>query len=252
MNRDIPILMYHHVCPEPNASRHFPWAVTPVQFRRQMAFLRRSGYETVHLSFLVPRVAADSGKKVVITFDDGARNLLAHAVPVLQEYGMTATFFLPTRLLGGCNSWDRDYGYPGEELMGHDEVRALHGAGFEIGSHGASHVNLKAVSTEIALREMRESRHCLEALLGAPVRFLAYPFGEYPPEYADLCRQSGYAGACSISSPADHTLDDPFALRRILVHAKDSLWRFRMKLHPWYLRLAARRDRRNAEVPGEQ
>jgi peptidoglycan/xylan/chitin deacetylase (PgdA/CDA1 family) len=250
MSRDIPILMYHHVCPEPNAARHYPWAVTPDLFREQMLRLRTGGYESVHLSALLPVPAVSTGKQVVITFDDGALNLLEYAVPILQEYRLTATFFVPTRLLGARNSWDANSDYPREELMSPSEVYALHAAGFEIGSHGANHVNLSRVASEIAMQEMQESKSDLESLLGKPVRFLAYPFGEYPPEYAELCRKAGYDGACAISSHTVRVLDDPFALRRILIYDKDRGWRFWFKLTSFYLRRCSRRDRRQTMAQG--
>lgn len=243
-NRDVPILMYHHVCPEPDAGRHFPYAVTPQLFEEQVSWLARSGFNSGQLSELLRGHCPGANKQVVITFDDGARNLLTHAVPILQKYGMTATFFVSTALLGGWNSWDADLSYPREKLMTEDDVRALHQAGFEIGAHGAHHLNLAKVSAETALREMSESRVVLEQTIQGRVDVMAYPFGDCPSDYVQLCRSAGYVGACAISSYAHKVLDDHYALRRILIYSKDSGWRFRFKLHPLYMRLMSNRDRK--------
>ena len=252
MNRDVPILMYHHVCSEPVASKHFPYAVTPDLFRWQMAWLARHGYASTHLSSLFTSSTAKSGKKVVITFDDGAKNLLNYAIPILQEYGMTATLFVPSHFLGGSNSWDANLDYPREALLQPEEIRGLHKVGFEIGSHGARHINMSKVSTAAALQDMQESKDALDALVGSPVKFIAYPYGEYPANYVSLCRKAGFLGACSISSASRKVLDDPYAMRRILIYSKDKGWRFRLKLHPWYLRLLAWRDQSNPLVQHDQ
>lgn len=251
MTRDMPILMYHHVVPEPSAGQHFPYAVTPELFEEQIAWLARRGFISVHLSHLLAAPAIGAPRRVVITFDDGARNLLIHAVPILRKYGMTATFFVPSHLLDGWNRWDAEEPYPREALMDEGDLRDLHADGFEIGSHGARHLNLCKISYDAGLQELVESKQRLEQAVQSPVSVLAYPFGEYPPDYAQLCRQSGYLGACAISAHTDYVLDDPFALRRILIYSKDSGWRFRMKLHPFYLRLLARRDHKHHKVRRE-
>jgi peptidoglycan/xylan/chitin deacetylase (PgdA/CDA1 family) len=243
--------MYHHVLPEPSASQHFPFAVTPALFEEQVAWLARRGFVSVHLADLLAEPKPGPARRVVITFDDGARNLLTHAVPILRKYGMTATFFVPSHYLGGWNCWDADEPYPREALMTAEDLRELHAGGCEIGAHGARHLNIRTVSLKAGLQELSVSKQRLEEALKATVNVMAYPFGEYPPEYAQMCRQSGYLAACAISAHTDAVLDDPFALRRILIYAKDRGWRFRLKLHPLYLRLLARRDRKHHKVQRE-
>jgi len=62
-------------------------------------------------------------------------------------------------------------------LLTLSEIRRLLAAGMEIGSHTISHPKLSQLPVESAWREIAESRHDLEKVLGVPVWSMAYPFG---------------------------------------------------------------------------
>ena len=80
-----PILMYHQIDASP--ARGTPLrglTVTPGSFARQMGLLRLLGYRGVSMTGLEPYLRGETtGKVVGITFDDGYRNNLEHALPVL-------------------------------------------------------------------------------------------------------------------------------------------------------------------------
>jgi peptidoglycan/xylan/chitin deacetylase (PgdA/CDA1 family) len=80
------ILMYHVIGDHELSVRQFEW---------QLNFLR-DYFEPVHLGTLVERLQAGSvtGREVAITFDDGVRNHFQVAWPLLQAYGVPATFFV--------------------------------------------------------------------------------------------------------------------------------------------------------------
>ena len=94
------ILTYHGVCADGLAGeawlpRHF---VTEGRFVRQMRILSDLG-RIVHL----PEVMTDlergrplRGPGFAITFDDGHASTLRHAVPIMRELGIRATFFVAT------------------------------------------------------------------------------------------------------------------------------------------------------------
>ena len=108
------ILMYHSV-PGPEAA---PWidpanAMAPEVFARQMEFLARRR-RVISLSALVNELRAGAephSGTVVITFDDGYRDTLDVAAPILASHGLPATLYLPTALVTrGETPWiDRLY-----------------------------------------------------------------------------------------------------------------------------------------------
>ena len=239
--------MYHHVVPSSEVGQ-LPFAVSRELFSQQMKWLVQAGFETISLEQLFnSRVGGHTtkkGKPVVITFDDCSVNLLDYAVPELDMRSMTATFFAVAGKAGGYNDWDTAWGVPEVSLMSGRDLRDLSDRGFEIGSHGLTHTNLRKCPPEQLCRELGDSRRILEDTIGRPVRFFAYPFGEYPKEYADYCREAGYQGAVSIFSNSGTVCGDPFCMRRVQVHEGDQQIRFRFKLSWTYRLLRVFVDRR--------
>lgn len=101
------ILLYHRVA-ELSSD---PWAlaVTPSHFRAHLEIIRRA-YQPISLQHLIAgfKRGAIPARAVVVTFDDGYADSLYHALPLLQEYGVPATFFLTSGMLGSKREywWD--------------------------------------------------------------------------------------------------------------------------------------------------
>ena len=49
---------------------------------------------------------------VAVTFDDGFDNMLDTALPVLQQYAIPATLFIPSDKINGTNDWMHGRGLP--------------------------------------------------------------------------------------------------------------------------------------------
>ncbi len=95
------ILCYHGVMHggEDNYSNRN--AVTAEMFERQMAYVARH-YHVIALPELVRRLAAKEALPhytLVLTFDDGFRNNVTVAAPVLEKYKLPATIFLTTAFI---------------------------------------------------------------------------------------------------------------------------------------------------------
>jgi peptidoglycan/xylan/chitin deacetylase (PgdA/CDA1 family) len=138
-------------------------------------------------------------RTVAITFDDCYLDNLA-AARALAEHGLPATFFIPTSFVGTDHVFPWDRGLKRMPNLTWDDVRTMHRLGFEIGSHTVTHADLGAVTADQALREIVDSKVTLEAQLGGPVRWFAYPFGgvqNFRPEWLSLLREAGYEGCLS-------------------------------------------------------
>ncbi len=177
----------------------------------------------------IPHSELSSGeakKMVVITFDDGFEDNFLFAYPILQQYGFTGCFFVPSAFIergqGAANPSDRP--------MTWAQLRELLQAGYEIGAHSITHRKLTLVADEDMHREVRESKATLERALERPVRWFCYPAGDYNDAVKRAVIASGYEGACTVESGANLTGADPFALTRTEISAVDSLWDFQKKL----------------------
>ncbi|MGH7303982.1 MAG: polysaccharide deacetylase family protein [Candidatus Rokuibacteriota bacterium] len=93
-----PILGYHRV--NDDHDPFFPSLPSAV-FESHMAYLARS-YRVLTVESLVERMQQGTVPRnaIAITFDDGYRDNLAHAAPILARYGLPATIFLTTGLIG--------------------------------------------------------------------------------------------------------------------------------------------------------
>src|SRR5947207_2890344 len=84
------ILTYHGVSPEGKFIR-------PKTFSRHIDFIKRR-YHVLPLDNAVEKLyrGALPRNALAITFDDGYKNLYDFAFPVLREFNLPATMFLPT------------------------------------------------------------------------------------------------------------------------------------------------------------
>lgn len=102
-----PILIYHRI--NDQRDPFFPALPTKV-FERQMAYIARR-YRVLTVEDLVERMrrAAVPRNALAITFDDGYRDNLTHAAPILARHGLPATIFLATGFIGATEVpwWDQ-------------------------------------------------------------------------------------------------------------------------------------------------
>jgi len=138
---------------------------------------------------------------VVITFDDGYADNHDCAAPVLERFGLPATFFLTVGLVGSSQAFEHDHGSPHRFAnLTWEQVRDLAARGFEIGSHALTHRNLAQCSLDEARREIMESREILERMLGRPVHCFAYPFGGRHDVTPEVLREICDAGFDVVAS----------------------------------------------------
>lgn len=158
---------------------------------------------------------------VVLTFDDGHASDHDIALPMLAKAGATATFFIVPDFIGrpGFMTWD--------------QVRSLHAAGMEIGSHSMTHPDFRTVDADTALAEFKNSKAAIEAEIGAPVTSFAFPYGFAPRRYYALARAAGYTHVMGshhgcIGATRDHILP------RNSIHAGMTAAQITMMLQPGY------------------
>lgn len=220
--RSIPILLYHKITGDFGMGG--VWN-TPRQFRAQMECLKAMGFGTVH-----PReVFGDFREKsVLITFDDGYEGVYEHAFPVLQELGFTASVFLITGYIGRPNDWDVNFGVKFRHLNW-SQVAEMAKEGVSFHSHTHTHPNLTWLADSQVRDELSRSKTELEQRVGAPVRYLSYPFGIYDERVKRIAREVGYEG-CFSSYRGPLGRRDPYAMRRHGIYIIDTLWDLRTKV----------------------
>ncbi|MFC5552250.1 polysaccharide deacetylase family protein [Massilia aerilata] len=99
------VLNYHRILPEPDPL--FDDEPTVETFRWQMKLLARC-FNVLPLSEAMAKLAAGTlpQRAVCITFDDGYRSTHDLALPVLKEFGLSATVFVTTGYLDSGAMWN--------------------------------------------------------------------------------------------------------------------------------------------------
>lgn len=130
-----------------------------------------------------------------LSFDDGYRNIVTNALPVLRDLGIPSILFVPTRQLG-VEHWT----YAARiEMATWDDLEAARNAGMEIGSHTRDHLSFSEISSSPATLEAQiaGSKADIEQHLGE-CRYISWPFGRRSDADAvslAAVKQAGYA-AC--------------------------------------------------------
>mgnify|MGYP001250195883 CR=1 FL=1 len=182
------VLLYHHVADDTPALT----SIKVAQFERHLETIEENGYEVVSLKSLY-KTSLDSfslDKKVAITFDDGYKNILTNALPLLKKRDWPFTIFVSTKFVGVSKSY-----------LNWEDLSFLEQNGATIGNHTHSHAHLvrrgaseteeewlaRVESEIITAKEILNSK-------GHKSLVFAYPYGEYNKKVRDVVRNFGMTG----------------------------------------------------------
>ena len=221
------ILMYHSIAELENDPNML--CTSPERFEAQMRYLKRHDLRGVSTSELRrAKSTGDARDLVGLTFDDGYKDFLHTAVPVLESFGFSATVFVVVGMLGKENCWNHTHNpRPRMELLGATDLREVSKRGMEVGSHSMTHADLAGLNPQTLEAEVKDSRQMLSELLGEEVEGFCYPYGSLDRAAVEAARQAGYAYACGWRAQPEHSV---YAWPRIPISEKDNDLRVGVKL----------------------
>jgi peptidoglycan/xylan/chitin deacetylase (PgdA/CDA1 family) len=222
------ILAYHEVDPVPERG----WAVSSEDFADQMRYLGVTGYNVIPIADLADYV---NGKKaslppssVVITSDDGWLCNYTVMAPILKRLGFPWSLYVYPKIVG-----------QGSHALTWQQIKQLSSDGVDVESHTLSHADLLRKShpemtdddyDKFLTTELEDSRRIIESHTERPVRFIAYPYGNYDNTVTAAARRAGYvAGLVSWVRPNTRSTD-PMKLGRVKMLSTTSLDDFRAAL----------------------
>jgi len=175
----LPILAYHRIA-DSGPVRLKEYRVSVQAFDAQVSYLREQGYYSVDLfEWSLGKLTgkpASGRRPILITFDDGYRDFIDVAWPVLQRHGFSAMVFVVTDKVGSVADWDLHFGDPAP-LLDWAQIRQLRCEGVRFGSHTATHQPLSQIPIRDAIQEATGSRTLLQQQLGEEIQAIAYPWG---------------------------------------------------------------------------
>ncbi|MBI4345756.1 MAG: polysaccharide deacetylase family protein [Elusimicrobia bacterium] len=151
--------------------------------------------------------------EVAIVFDDGFKDTLTTAAPILAERGIPFTVFVTAGFVKG--------GSP-VHLSPEELKRLAQLPGAQIGAHGFSHARLDRCDDAALAKELLDSRKYLEDAIGKAVTTLSYPHGAVDRRVAAAARKTGYALGGTSRYGLNVRGRDPLLLCRTEITAFDS------------------------------
>lgn len=236
-----PFLLYHKISSPPPDARIRGGYTPRRRFARQMAFLKREGFEFYTASEMIEylhRHGAFPPKGIAITFDDGWKDNYENAFPVLRELGIKATIFLIPSCIGLASDKALSEGETARQHLSREDILEMSRAGIEFGSHTLNHKLLHQTSPEETRFELEESKEQIEKLLDKPCKVFAYPGGHFNEEARRLAEDTGYLAAFT-THYGDRDRLDLYALNRTEILRRDRfLFQFARKVKPLINRAA--------------
>lgn len=180
----VPVLMYHYIrtCDDPEDENCPALSVSRQTFTSQMQWMHDHGYEAVDMEYF-PYPYKIDGQPFVVTFDDGYADTYTDALPVLERFGFTATWYIITDRIGK------------ESYLSWDQVRDLVRRGMIVGSHTMSHPDLTSISGSAITGEVQGSKEKLIQELSTDIDAFCYPYGRYGTSTVNAVRAAGYLTA---------------------------------------------------------
>jgi len=144
------IMIYHRVRPERDAL--FPDEIDRAGFARHIAWLK-SSCRIMPLADAVRHMRAGTlpPRTACITFDDGYADNAEIALPVLQHYGVSATFFVASGFLNGGRMWNDSV----IELVRRMPGDTLDAGAFGLGVHSLATPALRAQAIIALLNKLK-------------------------------------------------------------------------------------------------
>ncbi len=229
----LPILMYHGVSTKASESNGL--TISKENLETQFRYLKENGYTTLHFSELqFLKTLADFPKKaVIITFDDVYVNQLELAYPLLQKYGLKASFFIPFQYVNGVDEWNTGK----ERLMSVAQLKSMDEATIELGLHSFAHKKYHELSPEEIDEDFEKCKDFIISNQLNVSNVLAYPYGKYPrknPEqkvfFNALVKHKVAYGLRIGNRVNKFPFKDNYQVQRIDIKGEDSLSKFKFKL----------------------
>lgn len=210
--------------------------VSREDFFSQMRFLYDNKYNVVRLIDLIKSIQNNAEmpkKSIVITFDDGYKDNLTEAIPILKEFNFPALIFTCLGYIESNKKELDDYWTKWDFLTREDLCHLLN-FDIDIGLHSMTHRRLTGLNYNEITEEIINAKTKLESYINKQVNLFSYPHGTFNNAIIDMLKVNGFIGACcSIMGKNDSSVN-LYQLKRTEIVRDDTIFEFKKKLNGYY------------------
>ena len=223
---NIPILSYHSISDEQSSI-----SLSTNIFEKQIIFLKKLSYETVNFDEIDP----NKKNQIILTFDDGYKDIFINALPILKKYNFKATCFFVTNLIGKNNNWDnKKENYKIKELMNPDDIKKWYENGMSVQSHSHNHLDLTKLSNMEIINELEYSKKYLKEKFNIKSDVFCYPFGKVNRNVYEITKKIYKNAVTTNRSRYNINKHNRILIPRIDMGKKISLIKLYLKLKTFY------------------
>jgi peptidoglycan/xylan/chitin deacetylase (PgdA/CDA1 family) len=212
---------YHHVFDDECAS-----------FDKQLIYMNNIG-DFVSLDDAVTLLESNQplrGRYFCITFDDGFKNCLTNAIPIIKKNKAHATFFLPTIFIGyspdnypdGGNTIFLDGNmrdFQMVEFLTWKDCAEILNEGMSVGSHTVRHKTLSSLPEDEVEKELFSSKRIIEEKLGIHCVHFCAPVGIPGRDFIidrdpQIAKQIGFRSFMTTKRGSVNRKSDPMLIER--------------------------------------
>jgi len=195
--KQVPILCYHQIRNWRKSDKQVDkdYIIPPETFKAHMKMLADSGYHTIlpdELYDYLTNGAPLPTKPIMLTFDDSDGDQFEVARPELIKYGFKGVYFIVTIDLG-----------KNKHYMDRTQVKQLSDEGNVIGCHTQDHTNFKKYKGNDWATQVDKPTKKLEAITGKPIKYFAFPFGEWNSQGLPELDKRGFKAAFQLTDRRD-------------------------------------------------
>ncbi len=206
----VPILLYHYVenVTDLRDTIRQSLNIPPQIFQEQILTLLSHGYHPIVINDLNTYFAGETDlppKPVILTFDDGYADFYTDVLPILRTFHVPGVLYMVSQYRDSTKNY----------LTTGQLLEISRSALVEIAAHSQHHPNLNSLDAQTAYREILQSKHELEQLIGRPVNDFAYPYGAYSDAIVKMVEQAGYQTAAGVDPGTQQLYSLRFTLKRI-------------------------------------
>jgi peptidoglycan/xylan/chitin deacetylase (PgdA/CDA1 family) len=224
LSNNLFIVSYHSV-----AKDNERFSINPEVMKKQLTYLKKK-YQILSLS---EAESILNGKKslnrpsVVITIDDGYKDILIMKSFFEKNKIRPALFVLTNTRKANRHELGNKRAF-----LTKTDIKALKKAGWEIGSHSATHANLATLSAKELAAEVITSKKDLEKMLGSKVTYFAYPRGKYSKDVLSSVKKAKYSLGLTMDDGVVLKTKNHLVLPRIGVDRTHSFAEFKAAFSP--------------------
>lgn len=223
----IPVLMYHNVV-DKDILKHYTKKeyqkifISTDKFEQQMKFIKTNNYKTLTLDEFYDFVQGNKNlpqKCVLITFDDGRKNLYVKAYPILKKYNLNAVSFIITSKI---SKQSEEYNPLKWQYLSESELEKGKDV-FEYASH-THDMHKRSKNTQKPYLKIKSEKEIKEdiqkSLKYVDNPYFAYPYGSYTNNIKKILQEAGIKAAFTTKKGKVSINDSLYDLKRYGISEK--------------------------------